>query len=104
MTPSRGRLLVKRVETQETFAGGKIVIPDASREKLAAQQFEVALVGAPAFCDDEDCERPHDEEHCHPTLVCPGDWILASPRSAVESDDPQAYLIAHDAVVAVLTP
>ncbi len=60
MRVARGLVLVKPVQTEETVAGGAIVLPSAVREGIAAYQCEVVAVGPPEICEDKKCQRPHD--------------------------------------------
>lgn len=114
MTPARGKVLVRKVETSESYAGGKIVLPEAVREQIAAQQVEIVKIGPWAACEDGDCERMHffeggdgiagyAEVATHPFSVEPGSWCLIAPRSLVESGIPDTYLVAQDSVLAILS-
>lgn len=113
--PARGKVLVRRVETLETLPGGRIVLTEATREGLTAQQAEIVAVGYPMRCAAfPDCERPHeaafhappgrfsDEPHYHPRPVTVGQWVLLAPRSLVETDEPGLYVVSQDDVLAVL--
>lgn len=116
MSPARGRCLVRRVETAESFAGSKIVLPDVVREKIAAQQVEILAVGAAAYCDDDECNRLHQVQwkrkpitgdrpsRVHVFTGRAGAWALLAPRSLVECGDDDTYLVQQDDVLAVLTP
>ena len=109
MIPARGLLLVKRVETDETRPGGRIVLPASARERLTSAQCEVVAVGKPTACDDEDCPRLHqwDEETqgmIHACRVAVGDWRVVQPRAFVATPDPEANerLVKQDNVLAIL--
>jgi hypothetical protein len=107
MVPGRGRCLVRKVETEETFAGSKIILPEAVRDTLSAQQVELVAVGQPSACKAwEDCERWHDRQgdtRTHPFHGKPGDWVVIARRSLVESGQPDCYLIPQDDVLAILS-
>lgn len=87
--PARAYVLVKKAETEETLPGGRIVIPQDSREKLASHQVEVVAVGAPEICQLETCARRHEwsqhRQHMIPESLAPGAWALVRPRSFVEA-------------------
>lgn len=118
MKPGRGRCLVRRVETTEQFAGGKIVLPVEVREKIAAQQVEILAVGEWKACADDSCNRPHrptpwvwgaDERtpiFLHEFHGKQGDWALIAPRSLTECGDEsgQTFLVNQDDVLAILSP
>ena len=102
MKPLPGRLLVKPIETAETLGGGKILLPETTREGWTMGQCEVVAVGPPQPCSDEDCARVH-LDGCHPlapTLV-PGAWILCRPRKWVEV--PEGWMVHQDDVVGAFT-
>ena len=107
MTPARGNLLVREVRAAATFAGGRVLIPDAARARLTALQAEVVAVGAPAVCEDDDCGRAHvfsGAERLHPCEVAVGDWVVVTPRAGIETDAPERRerVLAQDDVIAVL--
>jgi co-chaperonin GroES (HSP10) len=113
VTPARGLLFVKKIDTQETFAGGRIVIPHASREQMSAHQMHVVAVGADERCENEDCTRPHEYEgatdegaRVHPADVrlTEGAWIYVQPRALVDAsvEGEDLYFVRHDNVLAVL--
>ena len=107
MTPARGNLLVREVHVADTFAGGRVLIPDAARARLTALQAEVVAVGAPSVCDDDDCDRAHTfdgADRLHPCEVAVGDWVVVTPRSGIETDAPERRerVLAQDDVLAVL--
>lgn len=117
MTPARGKFLVRPVETLESLPGGQIVLTEATRKDLTAQQAEVVAVGEPAYCEDEACERPHHWQSIplddamsiceftalyHLSTLAPHTWVLLAPRCLVETDEPNLYVCAQDDVLAVL--
>lgn len=110
--PSAGKLLIRSVQTPETLAHGKIVLTQKTREDWTWGQMEVISIGAPAYCDDPDCERPHtaecgdhgeELERRHPITIKPGDWILIKPRAASETHLEGLYVCMVEDVLAVLT-
>ena len=116
MTPSRGNLLVREVETSETLPGGRIVLPEQVREHYSAMQYECVSVGEPERCEDEDCERQHlpsiemreingrrKRTLLHYSHVHAGDWVLTKPRVAIDTGMDGLYIIRQDDVVGVLT-
>src|ERR1041385_3799902 len=109
MYPARGRCLVRKVETQETIPGGRILLPESVREGMTGQQVEVVAVGLEPICDDHDCERLHVgcpngcfDGRRHPCQVASGAWAIVAPRSLVEADEDGLYVIAQDDVLAVI--
>lgn len=109
MTPARGKLLVRPIETQETLPGGKILLTQTTRDGLTAQQAEVVAVGAGTVCEQENCERPHTTltqdaipKLVHERHIHSGQWVLLAPRCLVETDTPNLYVCAQDDVLAVL--
>lgn len=101
MTPARGKLFVRPVETPESLPGGRIVLTEATRKDLTAQQAEVIEVGKPWICRDLDCERIHFGSW-HLCDVHDGDWVLLAPRCLVETDTLNLYVCAQDDVIARL--
>lgn len=110
--PAAGLLLVRPVETDETRAGGRVLLIAETRERMTANQCEVLAVGKAPVCDDEDCERQHVEqwpreyatERVHPCPVRVGDWLLVRPRSYIAGPNPEKaeWFIAQDDVLAIL--
>jgi hypothetical protein len=124
LTPARGLLLVRPVDTAETLPGGRIILTPDARHGLTANQCEVIAVGAFAVCDparsraERRCARAHDivyehtddcpemidtctrELRVHPHPIRPGDWLLVEPRSFLAGPDPERkeWLIHQDAV------
>lgn len=99
MVPLRGKVFIRKVETEENYPGSAIVIPEHIRDKVSSCQFEVVRVGDYAFCDDEDCERPHGKGHQHKHHLCEGDWVLCIARSWMETLEPGLYLINADDII-----
>jgi hypothetical protein len=81
-----GWCIVERAETEDTYAGSAIIIPDYVRARVARDQFEiVALPERGRYCDDPDCEVLHVEHHhVLPTTLAVGSWVILGPRSLVE--------------------
>src|SRR5256885_15779657 len=72
MIPGRGRVLLRRVESGESYPGGKIIIPETVRDALMAQHAEVVAVGEPALCEHFDtCPRPAEVHGSVPDLKNP---------------------------------
>lgn len=89
LIPARGLLLVRRVDAEDTFAGGRVLVPDSAKARLTAWQWDVVAVGLPAVCDARKCDRHHEVVkgvRVHPCDVRAGDWIMVRPRSDVEVD------------------
>ncbi len=60
MRPARGKVLVQRVETEETLPGGSIIFTQRAQEEWAQWQVEVIAVGEPSICaKPKKCLRPH---------------------------------------------
>lgn len=111
ITPSAGRILIRPVQTPETLGGGRIILTEATREDWTWGQMEVVQVGAPAYCEDEDCERLHvaecgdhgeELERRHPVDIQVGDWILIQHRAASETHTEGLYVCSVDDVLAKL--
>ena len=109
--PLPGTLLVKPIETHETQPGGVIVLLDSTRERLLQLQAEVLACGSPVFCENEECGRVHwtsgwgpETQHVYPDQIKPGAWILMEPRQLVETLTPGLFVLAKDAVIAVIAP
>ena len=105
--PGPGWLLVEPVETEDTFAGGRIIMTAATLGDLTRTQATCLAVGTTTDCDDDTCPRSHTTEGRHHVLdAAPGDWLLLRPRSLVPvPDDPRQtprYLVPQDAVMAVI--
>lgn len=117
VSPARGVLLVRPIETAETMPGGRILLTADHRAALTAQQCEVVAVGAFAACDQQrsraerKCARPHALDNCdgcpanpgtdnanrtdccgrrvHPHDIHVGDWLLVAPRTYIAGPDPE---------------
>ena len=92
LRPLHDRILVRRLEEQETMRGG-IIIPDSAKEK--PQQAEVVAVGNGKLLDDGQRSAPD---------VKAGDRILFGKYSGSEVKiDGQEYLILReDEILGVL--
>lgn len=92
LRPLHDRVLIRRVEEQETVRGG-IIIPDSAKEK--PHQGEVIAIGSGKL--QEDGERA-------PMDVKPGDRILFGKYSGSEIKvDGEEYLILReDEILGVL--
>lgn len=105
MKPARGLLLVRPVHTAETFAGGRIIVPDHAKARLTAWQCECLAVGDQEVCEDEDCARQHVDGE-HPCPVHPGDWLVVQPRTFVDTyalrED--VWVVRQDNVLAIVRP
>ena len=84
--PRPGWLLVEPIETHETFRDGRIVIPQASRDRTAQWQYTVLEAGMPL-------EPEEDDDPSTPTSFTPGDWILCRPRSALHVEAERLWLV-----------
>jgi co-chaperonin GroES (HSP10) len=110
VTPARGLLLVKKIDTQETFAGGRIIIPVASREQMSGSQMHVVAVGESERCTNDECERfhawtePEIKTHPYDARIEVGSWIYVQPRALVDAsvEGEELYFVRHDNVLAVL--
>lgn len=120
--PAPGLAFVRKIATQENYAGSAILIPEQARDKTAASQWEIVACGAPEPCDDEDCERKHtflddaqrvallyprhpdaetpylrderpDLTFRHLCDIKPGDWVLCRKRSPSVTPDPDLFVI-----------
>jgi co-chaperonin GroES (HSP10) len=98
--PANGLVFIRHVRTEATYPGGKILIPDASRDKVARQQFEVVAVGGYETCKEpEECVRHHNKwnQHVH-RLMC-GDWVLVKNRAWLATPDPDVFVVRQDAIL-----
>ena len=107
LRPARGVCLVRRAQTEETIPGGKIFLPEDTRQKMAAYQVEIIAVGDPEVCENEACQRDHvgPRYHVIPDCLKAGAWAIVRPRSfiAASSDDPGLYFVKIDDVYCVLS-
>lgn len=100
--PARGLAFIKHVETEETYRGGTILIPDQARDKVAKQQFTVVAVGDYERCEDlEECKRPHHKGVFHRHHLMQGDWVICRNRSWLASPDPDVYIIRQVDILGV---
>ena len=102
MRPTSGNVLVRPVETSETYGSGRMIIPDSIRDKLNAGQMEIVAVGQPGRCEEpEECERPHNGE-CHviPPVLTVGAWALVMVGRWVEMAD-DLWLVRQEDVLGV---
>lgn len=105
MTPARGLVTLRRVETPDMLPAGRIVLTPETREQLTSQQMEVVAIGAPPVCEDADCERPHElgeDWRTHAIHFRRRDWVLVRHRSLVETPEAGLYACQQDDILAVL--
>jgi len=90
--PLQDRILVQRIEEEETTKGG-IIIPDTAKEK--PQEGRVIAVGNGKMTDDG---------KTHPLDVKKGDRVLFSKYSGTEVnlDGEEHLIIREDDVLAIL--
>ena len=106
--PARGLVYVRPVETAESIPGGRIILTEATRQNMTSCQAEVVSVGAPAYCSDVDCERPHGwlsydiTSRWHATVVQRGDWVIVMHRSLTETHLDGLFCCNQDEVLAIL--
>ena len=89
--PLQDRILVKRVEEEETTSGG-IIIPDSAKEK--PQEGQVIAVGPGKTLDNGSVAEPN---------VKPGDRILFSKYAGtdVNLDGEEHIIIREDDILAI---
>jgi co-chaperonin GroES (HSP10) len=97
--PARGLTYIRHIKTAETYAGGRIVVPETARDKVAAQQFVIVAVGGYERCEDEDCERQHTVAGEHAHQLAAGDWVLVRNRSWLATPCPDTYVCRWDAIL-----
>jgi len=122
--PTAGWCVIRNIETEETFSGSKIIIPDASRVDMARDQAELVYHGGHTWCDDPDCERSHTgsryteeggeflgqypkklRQHTTHRMLVRGSWILTGQRARLPIPGYFGYfLIGMDDVWAILEP
>ena len=92
--PLHDRILIKRIEEQETVKGG-IIIPDTAKEK--PQEGEVIAVGT---------GRKEKDGKVIPLDVKPGDRILFGKYSGtdIRIADEEYLIVREEEVLAVLEP
>lgn len=90
--PLHDRILIKRIEEQETAKGG-IIIPDSAKEKQ--QEGEVVAVGK---------GKKTEEGHIIPLDVKPGDRILFGKYSGseIKVDDEDFLILKEEEVLGVV--
>jgi co-chaperonin GroES (HSP10) len=104
VVPARGLAFVKHIQTEETYRGGSIIIPDQARDKVARQQTIVVSVGDYERCDDlEECNRPHTKAGEHKHRLMEGDWVLCRNRSWGLTPDPDIYVIRVVDILGIFT-
>jgi len=84
--PRPGWVLVEPIDTEETFRGGTILIPQASRDRTAQWQYTVLAAGEPLELDE-------DADPETPSRLSVGDWVLAKPRAAVHVEEESIWLL-----------
>ncbi len=109
--PARGLAFIKHIETEDTYRGGKILIPDQARDKIAKMQFTVVDVGEAEVCEEpDDCLRQHNlhvipgtwkvkDDLFHPCDVKVGDWVICRNRSWSATPDPDLYVVRQSDVL-----
>jgi chaperonin GroES len=92
--PLHDRILVRRIEEQETVKGG-IIIPDTAKEK--PQEGEVIAVGT---------GKKDKDGKVTPLDVKPGDRILFGKYSGtdIRIDEEEYLIVREEEVLAVLEP
>jgi hypothetical protein len=113
MIPARGLVLVELAQTEETIPGGRILLTQNEREKMAAYQMQVIAVGQPAICEHpKTCDRTHAAlthrngklEHIIATVLKPNAWVLIRPRSLIDAGtETNRYLVRQDDILAAFT-
>jgi chaperonin GroES len=91
--PLRDRVLIKRIEEQETFKGG-IIIPDTAKEK--SQEGEVIAVGSGAILENGSLV---------PVEVNVGDHVLFAKYSGTEIqlDGGEFLILRENEISGVIT-
>jgi hypothetical protein len=102
VTPARGLLLVRPVQTAETLGAGRIALLEETRQRWSGMQCEVLAVGAEEYCEDDYCERDH-AGWVHPCTIAEGDWLLVRPRCFVPTDVEDLWLCKQSDALARLT-
>jgi co-chaperonin GroES (HSP10) len=91
--PARGKVYIRHVLTEDKYAGGRIIVPDQARDKIARQQFVVVSVGDYEACHDlDECNRPHHKGFMHKHRLKVGDWIVVRNRTWVATPDPDVFV------------
>lgn len=100
--PAPGKAFVRKIETEEKYAGGRVVIPVQARDKVARQQFVIVSVGDYERCKDpEECSRPHHRGFLHKHRLKVGDWVFCRNRSWVLTPDPLVYIVNQRDILGV---
>ena len=91
--PLRDRVLIKRIENQETVKGG-IIIPDTAKEK--SQEGEVVAVGTGKVLDNGSVV---------PLDVAAGDRILLGKYSGseIKVDNQDYVILREDEIIGILS-
>ena len=100
--PARGLAFIRHITVEDTYRGGKIIVPETAKDKLVRQQFIVVGIGDYERCEDEDeCPRRHTKrgEHRHGLQL--HDWVLARNRSWQQTPDPDVYVIRQADILGV---
>ena len=110
LRPARGVVFLRKVETTDRI--GRIYAPPQAIDNMTWLQFEVAALGEPTMCRDEDCERPHwpipdgdaqwfkDDVGLHVTPgLAVGDWVLLRGRSWNELPERGLYAATYEAIL-----
>ena len=85
-SPTRGNLLVRDVDTEDTLPGGTVHLLEDTRTRFARLQAEVVTVGPPAWDEEEDREIP--------IPAATGDWVVLRSRwCRVPTEDPTLFVI-----------
>jgi co-chaperonin GroES (HSP10) len=102
IVPARGLVFIRHIETEDTYRGGSIIVPDQVKDKIARQQFTVVSVGDYERCEDPDeCDRPHHKGWMHKHRLMTGDWVLARNRSWMQTPDDSVFVIRQSDILGV---
>lgn len=124
LSPARGILIVKPIETTETLPGCLIALTENARKDWAQWQMEVVGVGEPEWCQapKKKCQRrdaihirlsePGDTSlfgspsspsvHARDKRLTPGAWVIVQPRQIVPlSSEGNLFAVRHEHVVGV---
>lgn len=123
LSPARGVVIVKPIETQESLPGSCIVLTENARADWAQWQMEVVAVGEPEFCPapKRKCPRrdaihirlsePGDTSlfgspdspavHARDKRLTPGAWVIVKPRSTLPiSPDSREAIVRQEDILA----
>ena len=98
--PLAGRCVVRKIATEETLPGGRIILTKAVQEAMILQQAELVAVGPDEIYDD-----PDDAAESHwPELsqLQQGAWLLMKSRSWIETDMPDLWIVRHGDIIATI--